>query len=514
VYGKTKMLAEGLRSGFVKGLGTTTVAGETVNHLNDYKLDGPDDSSATGTWNALRQGDFSGAGRSLSKGALEAGMDLGSAAANLADYAVPGTPVSAAYNSMLRGHFGDQLLDNSGNNAPATGQPQPRGAIALPPSNPIVAAPAAGAPTAGDPATQPLTSSGSQGLRDVSVIPDGRTHDQIMQGYADESKHMADMRTIQARADAAEGHAPGVSGINGLTLGGPASAARFRSEMRGSSIDDGLRSRDPRVRGAAMQTVAAMDQNAGQVNIANLREQGETTRATARNAAELNNATLRAGVETRGQDVGLQGHMYTADQTLRGNMARTKYDIYKDQRDNDQKMENQQYERTAGASKKLQGEFESTLPNVDGKPDTARAAQYANGLPAYVAARQRELEDAIAKNPKDTESAQRLAVLKEKGADAITTSATGKAHFLAGMQLAELANSTGTNGLTPWGTRPVQSNEPITSIRPDGRGNYVTNRRGVNGETEAIPARYIETEGGFMGVGGRANGKFNSLIER
>ena len=72
------------------------------------------------------------------------------------------------------------------------------------------------------------------------------------------------------------------------------------------------------------------------------------------------------------------------------------------------------------------------------------------------------------------------------------------------------------NGFTPWGTRAVASNEPITSIRSDGRGNYVTNRRGVNGETEVIPARYIETEGGVMGTsfGGKASNKFAALIEK
>lgn len=49
-------------------------------------------------------------------------MDLGSFAANTADLFVPGTGPSQAYNKMLRDHFGDQLVDNSGNNleAPAT----------------------------------------------------------------------------------------------------------------------------------------------------------------------------------------------------------------------------------------------------------------------------------------------------------------------------------------------------------------------------------------------------------
>lgn len=87
-------------------------------NFNDYKIDDPEvDSSNTGTMNALRAGDLGMAGRSFSKGALETGMDLGSFAANTADLLVPGTGPSQAYNRMLRNHFGEQLIDRSGNNA-------------------------------------------------------------------------------------------------------------------------------------------------------------------------------------------------------------------------------------------------------------------------------------------------------------------------------------------------------------------------------------------------------------
>ena len=89
---------------------------DVVSHFNDYKINDPSvDSSASGTFNALRQGDFSGAGRSLSKGALETLMDVGSAGANVADLFVPGkAPISTKYNNMLRQQFGDQLVDGSG----------------------------------------------------------------------------------------------------------------------------------------------------------------------------------------------------------------------------------------------------------------------------------------------------------------------------------------------------------------------------------------------------------------
>lgn len=99
-----------------RALGSAAAGADVVSHFNDYKINDPSvDSSASGTFNALRQGDFSGAGRSLSKGALETLMDVGSAGANVADLFVPGkAPISTKYNNMLRQQFGDQLVDGSG----------------------------------------------------------------------------------------------------------------------------------------------------------------------------------------------------------------------------------------------------------------------------------------------------------------------------------------------------------------------------------------------------------------
>src|SRR5574340_1290476 len=70
-YGAGRMLSR--VAGAVRPLARVGTGVETLSHLGDYRIDDPDtDSSAAGTWNALRSGDFSGAGRSLSKGALEA----------------------------------------------------------------------------------------------------------------------------------------------------------------------------------------------------------------------------------------------------------------------------------------------------------------------------------------------------------------------------------------------------------------------------------------------------------
>lgn len=105
----------------VKGAVPTAIGAGVVGSFNDYKINDPAvDSSAAGTFNALKAGDFSGAGRSLSKGALETAMDLGSAVAGAADYVVPGkAPVSTAYRDMLRSKFGDQLIDNTAAGATA-----------------------------------------------------------------------------------------------------------------------------------------------------------------------------------------------------------------------------------------------------------------------------------------------------------------------------------------------------------------------------------------------------------
>lgn len=144
--GQTLRAAVPTAEGAGRALGTATrvagrlapaaMAADAVSHANDYKINDPSvDSSASGTWNALRQGDFAGAGRSLSKGALETLMDVGSAGANVADLFVPGkAPVSTKYGNMLRQQFGDQLVDNT-STAPTKAAAAP---VAAPPVDPRV----------------------------------------------------------------------------------------------------------------------------------------------------------------------------------------------------------------------------------------------------------------------------------------------------------------------------------------------------------------------------------------
>lgn len=118
----------------LRALGPAAGGAAVASGLGDYRIDDPSvDSSAMGTLRAVGQGDFAGAGRSLSKGALEAGMDLGSSAAKTADFFLPGTPAQTAYGNFLRGQFGDQLIGPAGS-APAAGPAAASGPrMALPP---------------------------------------------------------------------------------------------------------------------------------------------------------------------------------------------------------------------------------------------------------------------------------------------------------------------------------------------------------------------------------------------
>ena len=100
LYGAGKLAGKA-----VKGAGLPGALASTVENFGDYKLksDNNIDTSASGTYNDLKRGEFGRAAKGLGMGLLEAGADLGSAAANTLDYVVPGkAPVSSAYDRLLR----------------------------------------------------------------------------------------------------------------------------------------------------------------------------------------------------------------------------------------------------------------------------------------------------------------------------------------------------------------------------------------------------------------------------
>lgn len=152
-----------------------------VGGMGTYKIDDPDvDSSAGGTIRAVANGDFSGARRSLSKGALETGMDLAGSAAGAIDAVLPGQRATNALNSTLKSRFGDQLqiadpaalraAVGLGERVTLTPDAQRRVAAGetagVSNAKPTVAAPAAA------PATQPQRASN---VGSTSVAPQPRT---------------------------------------------------------------------------------------------------------------------------------------------------------------------------------------------------------------------------------------------------------------------------------------------------------------------------------------------------
>lgn len=156
-YGAGKVVG-----GAVRRLGPAAAGAGVVSSFNDYKINDPEvDSSAAGTFEAIKSGDFAGAGRSISKGALETAMDLGSAGAKAADFFVPGdAPVSTAYDKFLRNQFGDQLAPAPGVGAqpPAVPVSTPSNPAANPAAAPV---PAAAPPVAAPVATNPEAPSGA-----------------------------------------------------------------------------------------------------------------------------------------------------------------------------------------------------------------------------------------------------------------------------------------------------------------------------------------------------------------
>lgn len=108
MYGAGKLAGKA-----TKALGPAGVLASTLAEAGDYKLKSEDDidTSASGTFNDIRQGKFGRAAKGLGMGLAELGADLGSSVANTLDYVVPGkAPASSAYDKMLRdsGYFKDR----------------------------------------------------------------------------------------------------------------------------------------------------------------------------------------------------------------------------------------------------------------------------------------------------------------------------------------------------------------------------------------------------------------------
>lgn len=297
------------RAGRVAGPMLRAGAGaDMLSAMGDFKIDDPTtDSSAGGTFSALRNGDFAGARRSLGKGLLEAGMDVGSAAAKVADVFVPGDrPVSSRYSAMLRGQFGDQLIDRTNTDQPP-GNPVLRPARVNPvlaPASPAGTPPASALPPRRD-QPQPAMPAAAPSRGTVTTLQ--------TPGFEGYMRQLANLRSIgpapSMMENGTEAPPPGITGIDGNQTLGAALRQRADAEraaeapMRAMSGRGGMRS----LRAA---------QIAG--DLAERRHATDTAAATARmtNAASIG-ATLRGqdiqgALGREGHEVQREGHLLTA----------------------------------------------------------------------------------------------------------------------------------------------------------------------------------------------------------
>lgn len=282
----------------------------------------------------------------------------------------------------------------------------------------------------------------------------------------------------------------GPIGFGGGTLVDSLRAKHF-STPSASILTPGAGSMKPRdarhAASIAAEQAIATARMANERGLATMREGGDMARANLSANVQRENNAATTNATMRGQDMTYQGHVLSvrqaqaAAQRAQANTDRE----YMRATGNDAFTHGQQ------AIKDLHAEVSSMIPPTvdrDGKtvPDTENAARYATAMQTMVGR--------MGKTMKDVD-------------------ASDKARFVAGMQLADVASATATGGFTPWGTRAIQSNEPILALRKLPNGDYQTNRTGVNGETEVIPGRYIEKEGSYFGFGGRASNKFKALME-
>ena len=107
--GRLYKLGKGVGSlarGSLPVLAGTEVAG----NLGSYKFQEPNlDTSLPGVYNAVKQGNYSQAGRNLMMGLPEAGMDVARGAAGLGDYLLPGQPLSSGLDKLIKDRYGSGI---------------------------------------------------------------------------------------------------------------------------------------------------------------------------------------------------------------------------------------------------------------------------------------------------------------------------------------------------------------------------------------------------------------------
>lgn len=327
-------------SGVAKTALPAAVGMEVGAHLGDYRINDPDvDSSVSGTLRSLRDGNFQAAGRSLSKGAVEAAMGLGSGVANVLDYVVPGkAPVSTALDRKLRTDLGDMLIGPrdlpaeptaAGVSAPLRQAFTPstagggRGSI-----NPALANPndrvrddprAAGIHTDMTGALAPVSRDLPSGLNDGRVY---KTRDAA--GNVTYSG-----RNVEEGAKIADGRGALVGQLDSGNAPGPVASGSMYDRELTSLRDLGAASAaaNPGWGGGA----TGMGPSLRDIE----RKNAETTassidrRTAARGERQIDSmdkqdiTNTQAGAQRYGADAGLRGSMYAADRRLQGDLAQS-----------------------------------------------------------------------------------------------------------------------------------------------------------------------------------------------
>ena len=261
------------------------------------------------------------------------------------------------------------------------------------------------------------------------------------------------------------------TGDGGSTLGQGATGfgGNFSTGLRGRKAD--------RANAAAM---------------ASMREQNENLRSQRQTDALM-----------RGQDVAREGHILTNDAAR----IRLGYDMKRGERDFAAGRDDANFTQGQAAQKDIHSTIANMLPPimVDGKPtaDMAGAARHMEALSTHVSDRMGNLRQHLKLNPGDKQAASELAGLQARGVAMLPPDQVNK--VVRGRMAADVATAAHTGMFNPFGGTAVNSNAPITSMRDDGNGNYVSDRGDVT------PHRYFDKTDSILGFGGKRNLDFDTL---
>lgn len=241
--------------------------------------------------------------------------------------------------------------------------------------------------------------------------------------------------------------------------------------------------------------------------------------------ATMNNATQRdatartVGATLRGQDLTHESSMYGHTITGANARARLQYDVRKDNRDyglNERKFGEEQdqhsFERNEKATKDLHEEVSNMIPpGPDGKPDTATAARYAQGINAHVAAQQSVLRQRAAQG--DPGASAALADLQKNGPAALDP--TWKRNFVLGQVANDLSKQYGSGKLNPVGGTAVMNDVNVSGLRLKHNmilpNEYELLDEHGRPSGATIPERAVTGDGSFTPLG-RARTDLRTLI--